>query len=120
MSRYNFTLRLHNRESLGSHEDIRRLTVSNVTLITKPDKFSEICTHKGNQRKLKYSMDIKGKFSRVAGSNRYPELHFKGDYIDIEIKNFPYEPILEGYEYRKVEIVNIVKHEENNSITNRG
>lgn len=82
--------------------------------------------HKGNQKKFGYSIELSKPFNKVSGSNSYPNLTFKGEYIDIIIKNFPRYPcfcqnkyaarnILNGYkdtnsfptylEYRKLEFI---------------
>ena len=130
--RTNFILRIHrdttNNVVLSS---LQNITVSDITLISKPSKFEDICLHNGNQKKFKYKMKILGKFSKVSGSHSTPTLSFKGDYIDIEVKDFPRYPsfyqsstsarnCLNGYgyvcelnsgfahqlKYRKIEIIN--------------
>jgi hypothetical protein len=107
------------------------LIISDITLISKSGKHSDICLHKSNQSKHKYSIKILGKFHSHSGSLNYPNLSFKGEYIDILVKNFPRYPsfyqnkysaknILNGFTanelnngfpkqllYRKIEITNI-------------
>ncbi len=96
MMKYNFTLRI-----LPPKEwmDFRFITLSNITLISKPTKFDPPCLYKGNQKKFNYKMTVNTKrILRVAGSNSYPVLGFKGKYLDIEIENFPRFPVL-GQDY---------------------
>ncbi len=38
------------------------ITISNITLITKPSKFEDICLHKGNQKKFGYSISLSKTF----------------------------------------------------------
>lgn len=107
----NFTIRIHkdtcNNIVLLS---LNSITISNITLITKPSKFEDICLHKGNQKKFGYSIALSKPFNKISGSNSTPTLTFKGDYIDIKIKNFPRYPSfgqedsaarnrLNGYDY---------------------
>ena len=37
-----------------------------------------------NERKFGYSISLSKNFNKVSGSHSYPNLTFKGDYIDIE------------------------------------
>lgn len=126
---YNFTLRIYKPKSTSSLSRIQNITISGITLISKPEKFSEVCVHLSNQKKFGYTLSCKKEFSKASGSHSYPSLTFKGDYIDIEVKNFPRFPaiyqdsnaainILKGYGcnyinngfpncllYRKIEIL---------------
>lgn len=88
----NFTLRLF--KGTYSNEYYSTLTLSDIHIIGKDGKFEPARIFKGNQKKFKYVINIKGQFSKVAGSNSYPLLWWKGEYIDIEIKNFPRFPVI--------------------------
>lgn len=55
--------------------------------------------HNGNQRKFGYTVSTSKKFSPVSGSHSYPNLSFKGDYIDILVKNFPRYPVFTQDKY---------------------
>ena len=89
----NFTIRIYkdtfNNVVLSS---LNSITVPNITLITKPSKFEEVCLHKGNQKKFGYLIELSKPFNKVSGSHSTPTLSFKGEYIDIKVKNFPRYP----------------------------
>lgn len=88
-----FIIRIHkdtvNNPVLSS---IQNITISNITLVSKPMKFGGICLHKGNSKKFKYTIELSKEFSQVAGSHSTPILHFKGNYIDIKVRSFPRYP----------------------------
>lgn len=91
--KHNFIIRIYKNEiNNPTLSDISNITISDITLISKDSKFGELCLHKGNQKKFNYSLEIKGKFNEVSGSHNYPTLSFKGNYIDIIVKNFPRYP----------------------------
>lgn len=129
--RYNFTIRIHKLEGaytvLGTFSDV---TISDITLVSKPNKFGGICKHLNNARKFGYKYSLSKPFCKISGSHTYPVLAFKGNYIDIKVENFPRFPafyqdkyearnILNGWKanmgngfpiclaYRKVEFLNI-------------
>lgn len=88
-----FTLRIHKyKRENGCLADIRDVTISGITLLSKPSKGSETCMHKGNQKKFGYTIELSRKFLKFAGSHRYPILAFKGEYLDVIVKNFPRYP----------------------------
>ena len=91
--KYNFTFRLF-RDTVNSPvlSGIDNITISGITLISKPTKFSDICFHKANQKKYGYTIELSKKFNNISGSHSTPSLTFKGQYIDIIIKDFPYYP----------------------------
>ncbi len=93
METIDFTLRLY-KDTVGMPglSSLRSITISDITLVSKPCKFGDVCMHKGNQRKHKYTIELSKKFSKVAGSHSSPILHFNGEYIDIIVKNFPRYP----------------------------
>jgi hypothetical protein len=93
---FDFTIRLYNyeKERTSTLEDINNITISNITLVSKPYKVGKVCLHKGNQKKFGYRIKIKGKFFYSAGSHSSPILSFKENYIDIEVTNFPRFPML--------------------------
>lgn len=124
-----FTIRIHQGEQT-SLSDLRNITISNIALITKRHKYDMPHIIRSNRDKFGYSAKVKGKFYKGGGSHSYPRICFKGDYIDIEVKDFPRYPaygqdkyearnIMNGYNsilndgfpmwqnYRKVEIINI-------------
>jgi|SRR5690349_4196501 len=88
-----FTIRIHkdtcNNIVLSS---LNSIIISNITLISKPSKFEDICLHKSNQKKFGYSIILSKPFNKISGSHSTPTLSFKGEYIDIIIKNFPRYP----------------------------
>lgn len=93
MSRNNFTLRIYKdlkRNPVLS--DISDITISGITLISKNSKFGEVCFHKSNQRKFKYTIELSKTFNYASGSHSSPNLSFKGEYIDIIVKGFPRYP----------------------------
>jgi hypothetical protein len=129
--KYSFTIRIHQgkRTCLS---DLQSIVISEITLVSKPSKFGGICTHLNNQKKFGYSLVLSKKFLNVGGSNNSPRLTFKGEYLDIQIKDFPRYPAfcqdkyaalgcLNGYGYinhinkgfpievlyRKIEILNL-------------
>lgn len=129
-SKFDFTIRIYKPTSNTSLQSINHITISSITIVSKPEKFGGVCIHKGNQKKYGYSFTTSKSFSKVAGSHSYPILHFKGEFIDIHVKDFPRYPtftqdyydaksILNGFKcyklnqgypiyllYRKVEIKN--------------
>lgn len=131
--RVNFILRLYKYDRSCTLGDISEITISDITLVSKPQKFGGVCMHKGNQRKFKYTVEFSRPFSKVAGSHSSPMLWFPGDYIDVIVRNFPRYPayyqdkyiaknIMNGYkadslftgfpyalQYRKVEILKLDK-----------
>jgi hypothetical protein len=91
--RTNFTIRIYqdrvNNPVLSYLSDI---TISGITILSKPSKFEDICMHKSNQSKFKYSIALSKRFNKISGSHTSFNLSFKGDYIDIIINNFPRYP----------------------------
>lgn len=111
MKTYDFTIRIYqDKVNNPVLSGLQNITISNITLISKPSKYGEICFHKGNQKKFGYSIKLSKKFLYGAGSHSTPLLAFKGSYIDIIIENFPRYPVftqelsavrgcLQGYGY---------------------
>jgi len=95
----NFTLRVYRDSYPIIWYNFSHITISNITLISKHTKFDPVCEHNGNKKRFGYSINVKGKFAKVSGSNSYPILHFKGEYIDIEVKNFPRFPVVSQDKY---------------------
>lgn len=89
---FDFTVRIYKPESNSCLNDISFIDISGITIVSKPNKFDGICEHKANQKKYKYTFSTKNKFLRVSGTNSYPTLNFRGQYIDIDVKNFPRYP----------------------------
>lgn len=90
---FNFIIRLYKDEHRNpTLSDINNITISGITLISKDSKFNGICLYKGNQKKFKYSIKLSKPFNKVSGSHSSPNLSFKGEYIDIEVYNFPRYP----------------------------
>lgn len=107
MKKYNFTIRVFKDECNNpTLSDLQNITISDITIISKPFKFGGICEHNDNKKKYKYDFKLSRKFSSVAGSNSYPCLHFKGNYIDIEIFNFPRYPAFYQDKYAVINCYN--------------
>jgi len=91
--RYNFVIRIYADKTRNpTLSDLQNITISGITLISKLTKFEEPCLHLNNQKKFNYSIELSKPFNKVSGSNNYPNLSFKGEYIDIIVKNFPRYP----------------------------
>lgn len=105
-TKHDFTLRIYQGKSSWLRGEINDITVSNITLVSKPEKFGGVCMHKGNQRKFGYTIELSKKFRRVSGSNSYPNLTFKGDYIDLIVKGFPRFPCFGQDKYAARNILN--------------
>jgi len=90
---YNFTLRIH-QSTINSVilSCFNHITISNITIISKSSKFEDICLHKGNQKKFGYTIKTSKSFNKISGSHSTPTLTFKGEYIDVIVKNFPRYP----------------------------
>ena len=71
---------------------LNNITISDITLVSKDQKFGGLCLHKGNQKKFGYTMELSKQFNNVSGSHSTPNLSFKGQYIDVIVKNFPRYP----------------------------
>lgn len=93
----NFILRIYNAPEEWFKE-IQDITISNITLISKDGKCGQ-CMHKGNQKKFGYKIEMPKNFNKWGGSHRYPSLTFKGEYIDIIVKDFPRYPSFGQYKY---------------------
>jgi len=91
--RYNFTIRIWqdelNNVVLSSIQDI---VVSDITIISKQSKFGVPCMHNKNRQKFGYRISLSKSFNKVSGSNSHPTLSFKGEFIDVYIKDFPRFP----------------------------
>lgn len=108
--KFNFTIRLYQDNDRHCLGDISDITISNITILSKQSKFGGVCEHNGNKKKFGYSFKLSKPFSKIGGSHNYPVLCFNGEYIDIEVKDFPRYPafcqeysaahsILNGYGY---------------------
>ncbi|MBO9592770.1 MAG: hypothetical protein J7599_07650 [Niabella sp.] len=88
-----FTVRIH-KDECGNPtlSYLRCITISGITIISKPGKFDGVCMHTGNQRKYGYKIELSRPFNKISGSNSFPSLSFNGEYIDIDVKNFPRYP----------------------------
>lgn len=96
----NFIIRIHrDTVNIPLLSAIQEIKIANITLVSKPNKFGGVCMHKGNQKKFGYSIELSKPFIKVCGSHSYPVLGFKGDYIDIIVKNFPRYPAYYQYKY---------------------
>jgi hypothetical protein len=90
--KHNFIIRLYNYQRTHTLGDINNITISNITLISKPHK-KGLCYHNGNKKKFGYTIELDKEFLDWAGSHNHPILAFKGEYIDIIIKDFPRYPV---------------------------
>ena len=86
-----FTIRLHKGEAT-SLADIRDITISGITILRKDSKYQTPFVVEGNAKKFGYSVETKGTFLKGGGSHSYPRITFKGDYIELRVKNFPRFP----------------------------
>ena len=130
--KYNFKIRIYQPDNrIPTLTDISDITISGITLLTKGAKYDGLCWYKGNQKKFGYSIELSKPISNVGGSHNHPAISWKGNYIDIILKDFPRYPcfgqdkytgrnamnghtcnaINNGYpiwlEYRKLEIIEI-------------
>lgn len=128
--KYNFKLRIYKPEKrYPVLTDISEITLSNITLLSKGNKYEGLCWYNGNKKKFGYSIELSKPLNKIGGSHRHPAISWEGDYIEIIIKDFPRYPcfsqdkyigrnamngntinaINNGYpiwlEYRKVEII---------------
>ncbi len=85
---FNFTLRIHKPLSQTSLAYFRTLVISGITILSKQSKFDDVRRY--NSRL--FDLTIKGTFNKISGSNSYPTITFKEDYIDLEFKGFPRYP----------------------------
>lgn len=132
--KYNFTIRIYKDLERNPYlSDLSSIVVRDIKILTKTMKFDGLCYHKSNQKKFGYSFTLSKPFNKVSGSHSSPCLSFKGDYIDIIVKDFPRFPayyqdkyaansFLSGYGYtnfpndgfpiqllyRKIEFLNIL------------
>lgn len=106
----NFILRIY-KDTTGNPvlSYISDVTISGITLISKDMKFGGLCLHKSNQKKFKYSIELSKAFNHTSGSHSSPNLSFKGEYIDIIIKNFPRYPSFGQCHYYARNILNGAK-----------
>lgn len=92
--RYNFIIRIWKDEVKNPVlSGLQYITISDITIISKSSKFGPICYHNNNRNRFKYSIKTNKDFNKVSGSHSFPTLSFKGEYIDIEISNFPRFPV---------------------------
>lgn len=93
MKKHNFIIRVYKDECRNpTLSDLQDITISDIKIISKPFKFGGICEHNGNRKKFGYNFTLSKKFNKVSGSNSYPNLSFRGEYIDIIVENFPRYP----------------------------
>jgi hypothetical protein len=111
--KHDFILRIYNHTRNHTLADINNITVSDITLISKPHK-QGICMHNGNRKKFGYKLELSKKFFDWAGSHSYPILAFKGEYIDIIVKDFPRYPCFAQDKYEARNIMNGWKSFSNN------
>jgi hypothetical protein len=91
--RFNFILRIHQDTCRSPALSwLKNIVISDITLLSKPFKFGDICEHNGNKKKFKYTLELSKKFHKVSGSHSTPCLSFEGEYVDITIRNFPRYP----------------------------
>ena len=113
--KYNFTVRFHKPKEGSCLNVTDHITVSGITLISKPNKFDGICLHKTNQKKRRYKIELKGEFLKISGSNNYPWLYPKRKHVDVVVTNFPllpkFDPEKHDYFYETMEILNITNCE---------
>jgi hypothetical protein len=114
--KHNFTFRLYKDETCNPVlSGINEITISGITVVSKPSKFGEVCLHKGNKNKFKYSIKLSKEFHKVSGSNSTPLLTFSGEYLDIHISNFPRFPAFYQCKYAARNIMNGCGHNDVNN-----
>lgn len=91
-----FILRIYKRIETTTLADIQHIALSGLPIISKQTKFDGVCLHKSFQKKYGYSVEVKNpnKICKVAGSHTYPVIGFKGEYLDVVVKNFPRYPAI--------------------------
>jgi len=61
--KHNFIIRIYkdktNNPTLSS---LQNITISDITILSKPSKYGEICEHKSNQKKFGYTFKLSKKF----------------------------------------------------------
>jgi hypothetical protein len=99
--RYSFTLvvKRYKRENC-TLDDMRSIYSGKTCLIAKNSKFDGLYIHKSGKI-------IKGKFSKVAGSVRYPIL-IAQDEVHIRFENFHSMPNIITDQYVKQDIISVV------------
>ena len=91
--RYNFTIRIYkDKNRHPALTDLQNITISDITIISKPTKTNGICEHNSNKKKFGYIFKLSTIFNKISGSHSYPTLSFNKEYIDIMIENFPRYP----------------------------
>lgn len=91
--KYDFIIRIYKDKTRNpTLSDLQDITISDITLVSKKTKCDEICLHKANQKKFKYNIELSKPFNKISGSHSYPNLSFKGEYLDVIVKNFPRYP----------------------------
>lgn len=88
---FNFTIRLYQGQGTCL-ADVSSITISGITIIKKDSKHQKPFIVKGNCKKFGYSAEVKGKLFSAGGSIAYPCITFRGEYVDIEVKDFPRYP----------------------------
>jgi hypothetical protein len=92
MRRNSFILRIYQPQTNTILASISDIAICDITLVSKPSNFDGVCMHLSNQKKHGYSIELSKPFNKISGSNSSPSLTFKGEYIDIYVKNFPRYP----------------------------
>ena len=87
-----FILRIYQSTQATCLASIGSISISNINLIIKDSKFDIPRFNKTSIRKYKFDISINGKFHKIGGSHSTPCITFKGNYIDIIVKNFPRYP----------------------------
>lgn len=91
--RFDFTIRLYKDEDrCPTLSDISYLEISDLPIVSKTKKYGGFCFHETKKRKFGYSTKFSKRFTYATGSHSGTCLWFKGDYIDIHVKNFPRYP----------------------------
>lgn len=130
---YDFIIRIHQAKRINTLGDIDSIVISNIPILIKRHKYDDDLVAKNAVKRHKHSVLYpKNKVYKSGGSYRYPIICFKGEYLDISVKNFPRYPVftqdkycarnaINGYidsifdgfprylKHRKVEIIQIVK-----------
>ncbi len=91
--KHNFTIRIWKDETnVPKLSNLQSIVISDITILSKSSKFGGFCWHSANRKRYGYDYELSKQFNLVSGSHSAPNLTFKGEYIDIIVKNFPRYP----------------------------
>jgi hypothetical protein len=109
--KHNFTIRIYKSTANTTLAGIQCLILSGLPIISKQNKFGGVCLHHTYQKKFGYTVELKHskRVTDAGGSHSYPVIGFKGEYLDIIVKNFPRYPAIYA-DYHACRYVNDPKY----------